>query len=872
MWAPILLYAGAAARPPPEPFPPLTGRDSGTAVPLSPDPLVAHQWSDAEAAAAPMQIYYAAPVSVIAEPPSCMPGAGALPGANGSARFVAAGAVRLDFGVERAAWLEFDSPDLGDQAAAVSASISEYTEPWDGKTLPVTQYGNTYRLETNKELYEGVRYAWIFYQPKEGSEVKPWTIARVRAVSQVYATNYTGSFHSADQELVRLWYTGAYGSRLNMHASYFGSILMDRGDRVSIQGDGHPTMAAALAAFGSKQTHALVASMLNQTDSGCPGCHVVDDGLMSYPILWTMSVNDYYWASGDNATLLRFAPDMATIIDKAVAQFGTDPPIQFMGWDDRLANGFCGTCNNEAQLAFAGLVIRACTDFAASLRHAGQTSRADHYSETVRNLTQVLRQRPCPGDSSAPWYACYGVHAAANAVNAAVTTPAEEQILLSAVLNDSVTTCSFSPFNQYWILQGLGNMGRMDYAEANARWCWGGMLTLAKGCFWELYSPEWTRWMTEGDKAPTRPSYCHPWGSGVTPWLTRWSAGIVPLSPGYAAFAAIPYLSPRSSEVAATVAAPGGAVSVAARRSSTEGGAAVTVTVAAPASSATVGLRLTDAWGCVLQQASVRADGAEAAVSASAPGGLLGERVAALHVFTAPLGFGTHSVTAEYSCPKTSVAAAPVAAAGFTPPAPYPPASYPATLSAADGETQGDWLGKYGSAGHVLYAYRNGTDLVKLPDWITSVGIFHGEGSTAKGYFVGSAAANRSYLQDPDSQGGRSLGYLTNGADGEQGTVIDVNTSAPAYCVTIYYVSGVTPQGRSTATATRMALRAMDLATLNPVAPGELFGRSVGGAYRSVRYGGGGLRLRFMPVDGDAGLCALFFDLQCPPGASLPIP
>ena len=41
------------------------------------------------------------------------------------------------------------------------------------------------------------------------------------------------------------------------------------------------------------------------------------------------------------------------------------------------------------------------------------------------------------------------------------------------------------------------------------------MLTLGKGCFWELFSPEWTRFMKDGDKAPTRPSYCHPWSDGT---------------------------------------------------------------------------------------------------------------------------------------------------------------------------------------------------------------------------------------------------------------------------------------------------------------------------------------------------------------------
>ena len=51
-----------------------------------------------------------------------------------------------------------------------------------------------------------------------------------------------------------------------------------------------------------------------------------------------------------------------------------------------------------------------------------------------------------------------------------------------------MTVCSWSPFNQYWILQALGNMNKMDYALASIRMCWGTQLQLGKGCFYELYS------------------------------------------------------------------------------------------------------------------------------------------------------------------------------------------------------------------------------------------------------------------------------------------------------------------------------------------------------------------------------------------------
>ena len=178
----------------------------------------------------------------------------------------------------------------------------------------------------------------------------------------------------------------------------------------------------------------------------------------------------------------------------------------FMGWDDRIANGWCGTCNQEAQLALATLVIRTCKDLARSLVHAGARESADKYVDVAANLTARLR-------ASSFWPLGFGLHAASNAVNANVANDAEILALFSQHFNDSTSICSWSPFNQYYILQSLGNMGMMEYALASVRLCWGTMLDLGRGCFWELYSPEWATFMKDGEKAPTMPSYCHPWSS-----------------------------------------------------------------------------------------------------------------------------------------------------------------------------------------------------------------------------------------------------------------------------------------------------------------------------------------------------------------------
>ena len=183
-------------------------------------------------------------------------------------------------------------------------------------------------------------------------------------------------------------------------------------------------MAAGLVAFSP---YKLVLSMLQQTNSGSVNGHkVVDASIMSYPLYWTMSVNDYYWASGDKAGYLALVPDMRSIVDARVADFLQQPHIEWMGWGDRVGNGFCGVdCGPDGQLAFAALVVRSAADLGRSLGHAGEDALASNYTATAAQLTARMRQlKPAGGGA---WHANFGLHAAANAINAGVPTLAETE-------------------------------------------------------------------------------------------------------------------------------------------------------------------------------------------------------------------------------------------------------------------------------------------------------------------------------------------------------------------------------------------------------------------------------------------------------------
>ena len=59
-----------------------------------------------------------------------------------------------------------------------------------------------------------------------------------------------------------------------------------------------------------------------------------------------------------------------------------------------------------------------------------------------------------------------------------------------------------------------------------------------------------------------RPSYCHPWASGVTPWLSTKLGGINPLRRGYKQFVILPYVSLNYPSVMTQVNTPYGYISV----------------------------------------------------------------------------------------------------------------------------------------------------------------------------------------------------------------------------------------------------------------------------------------------------------------------
>ena len=244
--SPVVL--GAA----PQPWLPLNGGAfSGAPAPLSPDPLVRYVWPLPGGVDDSLLQIFTVP-AVACGPhgltaPGAFAGTASCGGATDAVNITVSGNGTLIFslGVELAAWVEFESPDLQPaDAGSLVLGIGEYTEvDYVGGFKQDTPkvYGAgcgaatcTYRLETSPvgpELYEGVRYGFLTLRSAPSA---PFTITALRAVAQAKPMNYVGSFSSAgDPLLERVWYTAAYTVRVCAQSDYMGSILMNRGDRFS---------------------------------------------------------------------------------------------------------------------------------------------------------------------------------------------------------------------------------------------------------------------------------------------------------------------------------------------------------------------------------------------------------------------------------------------------------------------------------------------------------------------------------------------------------------------------------------------------------------------------------------------------------------
>lgn len=742
------------APPPPSPangapYPPLGGGGfTGASAPASPDPLVRYRWGSAAVAAQKFQQYRRAPARVLGRPPpDAVSGASSLlrttgglglgAGAGAGAMMMRGpGSVGFDFGSECAGWLEFKSPDLGPAGlGSVLLSSSEFNEPqFTTPTGAANNFGNCtrvpiavsgvnpgwYRLSLNSELYEGLRYGWLHVLAQVN-----FTVTNFTAVCQVLPINYAdnafvavgpaGPRAGAGGEpepgagataLEEVWYTAMYTTRVDLLEGGFGSILMDRGDRISWTGDAHLAQKAALAGFGGDHGAAMVRANTDRTKG-------VDNGIISYDLYFVLSAVDYFMHTGDAEALKGWAPLIESKFQTATNFWAAPHRQSFCGSDDRIGADFETTPASEAEKTryYKMLSVQTAREYAVAIALCGPASCGLNVTAAAAALDTEFtgyfeRERPLLGTE-------YGMHAAAGAVLTGLTTAAEEQAIFTRVLSNPAHICSFSPFNTYFVLDAVSRLrlpgGRRAAARAAlavVRRCYHGMNRLGATTYWETFSPEWTRLFGPGDPTPNSQtgymSHCHPWASGAAPWLTSNVVGVNPIAAGWVNFTVAPFLDPVApnllTAVQGTQPLPGDRMIEV--RAACNGSSALTIPPGTHAVS--VALPLCGADPAAAAKA-VMINGKPVPPETVMPGDDA--------VVLKNLGPGRYSITIG------------VGAVAPAPPALEPaPASYRDRFVGADHATGGNWRSVYGVGGYYLWSYSaGGADVERLPSSVTGI-------------------------------------------------------------------------------------------------------------------------------------------------------
>ena len=786
---------------------------TGDKVPESFDPLVAYRWPNPQVADA-LEIYLIKPTKVSAAPSAAFKNLQSLTGKFVDVTVDGVGSIRIDFGLEHAAWVEFDSPDCpGD----VEMSISEYNDLAPGKTRSPVKHGNTYRLELNDELYDGVQFAWI----KVNSASRPWHITGIRAVCQVKPVNYNGSFSCSDPLLTKIWYLSAYSVKASLCRDYFGSILLDRGDRISWTGDAHPSQAAALVAFGNFD---FIKKNLDNTSKQ-------SNGIRSYSLYWVLSLLDYYNYTGDAATLNGYLTNACEKLDDAYKVFGNEPNLRFYGWDERLCAGFeiwFRACP-EAQSAYKMLTIRAWKDFAAAMDNLGRADLRDKYNGYAAAKMAGLRKSP-------DWFSGFGIHAAADAVTTGQLTAVEQAALFQKEFRDRVNRLSISPFNQYFILQALGRMGKHDDALSSMRDMWGGMIGYGGTTTFEVYRPSWNAAIGKNAPVPNSQSgivsLCHPWGAGPVKWLNEEVLGIVPTSPGFKTYDILPHLGRTLTRVSGKTPTPFCEICASFDVSS---GACK---ISAPAGTlGRIGIPKVEK---TIRRISVNGqlvwDGKFHSVA-----GLGGASEDAEFVYFKSVQPGTYAIAVDYR--------------GKTPAYTEPSVAYAAQFIKQDATTRGNWGGVYGKEGHVLCNYNGvGGDVKSLPPYVTSVEFYRAfpkSGRPDNTTWTAETSDRRALAPTSENGTPRKAACISNNDQTMTATIRIAGVRD--YQVALYFVDW-DDNGR------RLAVEMFDADTLKLIAPVQVVDDFTGGKYLVYAYNKSA-KFRFNKVRGDTvTLSGIFFD------------
>jgi alpha-L-rhamnosidase len=430
----------------------------------------------------------------------------------------------------------------------------------------------------------------------------------------------------------------------------------------------------------------------------------------------------------------------------------------------------------------------------------------------------------------------FGIHAASDAINSGMLNGEEESKMYENAFTDRQNRLSYSPFNQYFIIRALSRMDKYDDALETIRDQWGGQIKYGATTFFENFRPSWNEDLNLNDAPPNGQcgytSIAHPWGGGVVKWISEEILGVKPLTPGFLSVEIMPHLGRTLTMVEGKVPSPQGAIQVVFDVS--EGSAHVIVP---PGITATVGIPKAEK-----EIISIQLNGKPVWQDQTAVQAQNKIKETKEFIVFSDLEGGTYDFAVEYS--------------GETPEYVESEWVFPATFTGQDSLTRGEWKGRYGKEGYVLFNYleKDGKPkhLQSLKGGIVDVTL-NLNADSIWGIDLDDKRVLKPDNQQVFTQNAGAI-FTQDPRACWQTMTIDVKLARQdEYEFSLYFLDW-DKQSR------RTAIEVIDLNTKNIIAPVRIVENYAGGRYMTFRYNNS-VRFRINHVRGpNAVVSGIFFD------------
>ena len=372
-------------------------------------------------------------------------------------------------------------------------------------------------------------------------------LKEVRAISTLRDIPYRGSFRSNDEQLNRIWQTGAYTVHLNMQEYLWDGV---KRDRLVWIGDMHPEVMTINSVFGYNEVVPKSLSLIRNI-TPLPGWM---NGISSYSIWWLLIQRDWYYYQGDWQFLKAQQPYATELLRHLISKVDANGKEQLDG------NRFLDWPSSENLPAInAGLQAMMIQALRAGveLSHLYEDEALTKACQAALNRSiRYAQKHPQRFPAKAGEIKAGDKQAAALLTIAGVLDPQTANSQCLAV--DGAK--GFSTFYGYYMLRAMAMAGNYQGALDVIRTYWGAMLDLGATTFWEDFNMEWLPNAARIDElVPAgkkdihgdygaycyqgfRHSLCHGWASGPTSWLSEFVLGVQVVEPGCRTIRITPHL------------------------------------------------------------------------------------------------------------------------------------------------------------------------------------------------------------------------------------------------------------------------------------------------------------------------------------------